>query len=417
LGATAHKQNPRWPAALGGGAAAYNSAMRVAWDLQAVTGPGRTGLGVSVQFMLDAVINHTSDIELVGLRPNRTDAALRSVADRLQWEQWRLPAQLRAEHRRRALTACYSPALAAPLLAPVPVVAHVHDLIPLIYPSQFSGVAGWYWGRLLPFTWRRCRLLTVSNAAVADDVAARLVYPRERIHVVPYYPDPTVAKLAAELNPDYRDIAARLVPQRPLFLTLASHEPRKNLELPIRALRLLHKRGINARLVCIGGLTPHTESLRILAATCGVASAVEFVGYQQRRATVELLLNCTALVFASRYEGYGMPPQEAQSLGCPAILSDIRCHRVVYADQLRFEQLPEELRVAPAFVNPDDEQGLALEMQRLCEDQEYRVRLGRAGLAYSATFSSAATAHAWRGAFAAVESTGTGAETAKAEPE
>jgi len=391
--------------------------MRVAWDLQAVTGPGRTGLGVSVQFMLDAVSNHPTGIELVGLRPNRTNAPLRSVTDRLLWEQWRLPRQLRDEHRHRALTAVYSPALGAPLFAPAPVVAHVHDLIPLIYPRQFSGVAGWYWGRLLPFTWRRCRLLTVSNAAVADDVAARLVYPRERIQVVPYYPDPTVAKLAAALNPAYHDVASRPVPARPLFLTLASHEPRKNLELPIRALSLLHKRGINARLICIGGLTPHTDALRLLAATCNVASAVEFVGYQERRATVELLLNCTALLFVSHYEGYGMPPQEAQSIGCPAILSDIRCHRVVYADQLRFDQLPADLREVPPFVDPGDEHGLAREMQRLCEDREHWIRLGRAGLAYSATFSSAATAHALQAAFSAVESPWGSGEAVTAEPE
>jgi glycosyltransferase involved in cell wall biosynthesis len=72
--------------------------------------------------------------------------------------------------------------------------------------------------------------------------------------------------------------------------------------------------------------------LRELAVECNVAPAVEFIGYQERRATVELLLGCTALLFVSHYEGYGMPPQEAQSIGCAAILSDIRCHREVYAE-------------------------------------------------------------------------------------
>jgi hypothetical protein len=41
-------------------------------------------------------------------------------------------------------------------------------------------------------------------------------------------------------------------------------------------------------------------------------------------------------------------------------------------------------------------------MQRLWEYDEHRIRLGRAGLAYSATFSAAATAHALRMAFSAV---------------
>jgi len=375
--------------------------MRVAWDLQAVTGPGRTGLGVSVQFMLDAVSAHARGVKLVGLRPNQTDAALRTVPDRLRWEQWRLPRQLRREHGSRPLDLAYSPALGAPLFSPVPVAAHVHDLIPLVYPQQFSGAAGWYWRRLLPYTWRRCRLLTVSNVSVADEVTARLGYPIDRVHVVPYYPDPAVARAAAALAPGYRDVTARPRLKRPLFLTLASHEPRKNIELPIRALGLLHERGLDARLVCIGGLTTHTAVLRALAISRNVSSAVEFVGYQPRQATVELLLKCTALLFTSRYEGYGMPPQEAQSIGCPVVLSDIRSHRAVYADELRFSQLVEADRVRPPFVEPDDEEALAAQMQRLWEDGEYQRQLGRAGLAYSATFSAADTAHALISAFSA----------------
>ena len=99
--------------------------MRVAWDLQAVTGPGRTGLGVSVQFMLDALESGAPDVEVAGLRPNERDAALGGVGDRLAWEQWRLPAELRATHAARPLDLAYSPALGAPLFSPVPgTVAH-----------------------------------------------------------------------------------------------------------------------------------------------------------------------------------------------------------------------------------------------------------------------------------------------------
>ncbi|MBN2081956.1 glycosyltransferase family 4 protein [bacterium] len=375
--------------------------MRVAWDLQAVTGPGRTGLGVSVQFMLDALTAHAPEIDVVGLRPNSADVALKTVADRLGWEQWRLPAALRRSHRCAPLDCAYSPALGAPLASPVPVAVHVHDLIPLIYRRQFSGIfARWYWSRLLPYTWRRCSVLTVSNVTVAEDLTERLGISRDRIHVVPYYADPAVAAAALRLAPDYPGRRAPL-DDPPVFVTLASHESRKNLELPIIALRLLREQGVTARLVMIGGLTEYTASLRELAARRGVADLVEFAGYLPREMSTRLLLNCAGLLFTSHYEGYGMPPQEAQSIGCPVVLSDIRCHRAVYADPVRLARLPEDLRLVPPFVGTEDSEALAAVMRRLIEDEDYRQGLSRAGLAYSATFGAEATARALVQAFTA----------------
>jgi glycosyltransferase involved in cell wall biosynthesis len=295
----------------------------------------------------------------------------------------------------------YSPALGAPLARPLPHVAHVHDLIPLHADSQFSGAAGWYWRTLLPYTWKRCTVLTVSNHTVADEIAERLGYARERIHVVPYYPDPQVAAAAAQLKPGYAQIGTDDAPDTPLFLTLASHEPRKNLDKAILALAVLRDEGIEARLKLIGGHTPLTDGLRRLAEDYGVAGQVELPGYMGRADAVRELLGCTALLFISREEGYGMPPQEAQSIGVATVLSDIPCLRAVYADEARLSQLPRQLQLAPAFVPVDDPTLLALEMKRLIADGKYRQRLRQAGLAYSATFSPRATALALDAAFKA----------------
>ena len=375
--------------------------MRVAWDLQAVTGPKPTGLGVSVRFLLSAVQRFAADVDVVELRPNDENRALIGVLDRLKWEQWRLPWQLATEHRDAPLDLLYSPALGAPLSTRVPRVAHVHDLIPLYYPKQFRGFAGWYWRRLLPATWRRCQALTVSNDTVADDIAERLKYPREQIHVVPYYPDPEMAEIAKSLVPQYRDLASRKEPAAPTFLTLASHEPRKNIDLAIKALAWLKERRVAAKLLCIGLRTHHTFELQQLAERLKVGRDVEFTDYQSRRGVVWNMLHCTALLFVSRYEGFGLPPLEAQSVGCAVVLSDLPCHRRIYADPVRLKPLPAEIRCAPALIGPDDPQGLAAEMRKLIEDRDYRFKLCRAGLAYSATYTPQATASAMSEAYRA----------------
>lgn len=347
-------------------------------------------------------------MEVLGLRPNDNDSPLRTVRDRLDWEQRRLPVQLRRLAREAQRNGAagpellYSPALGAPWSSPVPVVAHVHDLIPLRFPEQFSGWAGLYWKRLLPATWRRCRTLTVSNSWLVREVSTHLPFPAERIHVVPYLADPQLSQIASRLEPEWRErrLAGRLAaPDRePLFLCLGSQEQRKNFALAIEALSLLRARGIRARLRIIGGETAYSARLKDFARRAGVEDAVEFAGYAEREALVRSMLESSALLFVSRYEGYGMPPQEAQSLGLPVVLSDIPCHRAVYDDPGRRERCGNE-HVPPPFVDLGDAEALAQTMQRLLEDVQFRASLAQSGFAYQGTFSAQETAFALRAAF------------------
>ncbi len=375
--------------------------MRVAWDLQAVTGPRPTGLGASVRLLLEATRRYATGIEVVGLAPNRHDVALKSVKDRVLWEQLRLPAALWAEQRQQRLDLLFTPALGAPIAAGVPVVTHVHDLIPLMIAGQYRGWARWYWERLLPATWRRSRALTVSNTSLVPQVAQLLRYAEQRIHVVPYYADPRIAQFAQQCSFEHEASDSADAGAAPVYLTLASHEPRKNIALAIRALGQLRRQGVAAQLICVGGITPHTQELRTLAAQEGVAEHVAFPGYLEQQQIVKLMLRATALLFISRYEGYGMPPQEAQSIGCAVVLSDIDCHRAVYDAHERWAQVEDALRYPPPFVPVDDAGELARQMLKLQSDPQHLHRLRQSGLAYQATFGPEATAAAMQQAYAA----------------
>lgn len=347
-----------------------------------------------MRLLLDAVASHAPEVEIAGLAPNTRDTPLRTVLDRIWWEQVRLPYRAWREHRRHRLSALLTSALGAPLLSPVPVLAIVNDLIPLESPAQFHGAAGWYWKRLLPYSWRQCAGIIISNASIAEPVASRLGYSPDRIHVVPYYADPMYKRVADKVRPGL-DLAHQDSPSTPAcFVMLSTHEARKNIELAIRALGAVQKLGVPARLVCVGSNTPHTEVLRQLAQAQGVAGCVEFPGYLERERIVRLLLDCTALLFVSRYEGYGLPPQEAQSIGCAVVLSDIACHRAVYDDPSRWSAVAPQFRIPPAFIGVDDVAGLAQQMRRLAEDADYRLLQRQAGMAYQSTFGLAATAKA-----------------------
>ena len=63
---------------------------------------------------------------------------------------------------------------------------------------------------------------------------------------------------------------------------------------------------------------------------------VIYLGYQSDEALKALLCHCKALIFPSRYEGFGIPPLEALTCGAKAIVSDIPVMREIYGDAVYY---------------------------------------------------------------------------------
>lgn len=172
-------------------------------------------------------------------------------------------------------------------------------------------------GRLLA---RRARIATVSHFS-ADRLAANLGIAREAIAIIPNGVD-TMAKIVADVS-----VIDRLrLNGAPYFLAFGTGNPRKNVALVHRAFAHLDRP--DARLVLVGGnssgIFAHDDiatDLRVI--TAGQCSDAEIAALYDQ---------ACALVFPSRYEGFGLPPLEALARGCPAIVSDIAPHREVCGD-------------------------------------------------------------------------------------
>lgn len=114
----------------------------------------------------------------------------------------------------------------------------------------------------------------------------------------------------------------------PLFLTVAEFIPRKRHEDVIRAFARL---GATDAHLALAGTGPLLEDMRGLAAELGIADRVHFLGF--RRDIPELMAASTAVVLASLQEGLPTCLIEAQSIGTPAIGSNIRGTRDLLLDQ------------------------------------------------------------------------------------
>jgi len=228
------------------------------------------------------------------------------------------------------------------------LVLTLHDLIYYRHPApppEFNAGIRLLW-RLYHLAWWPQRLLlnradavvTVSETSAAAIAEQRLT--RRPVTVVPN---------AAEPAPD----PSRLPRERALVY-MGTFMPYKNVETLVRAAALLP--GFTLHLM--SRVTP-AERARLTALAPG-ADLVFHDGADDATYR-DLLRRATALVSASRDEGFGIPLVEAMGVGTPVVVSDIPVFREVGGD-------------TAAYVDPDDVAGFVRAVRALDDDAVWTER-------------------------------------------
>ena len=112
------------------------------------------------------------------------------------------------------------------------------------------------------------------------------------------------------------------------ILLVSSHDPRKNIDNLVKAVELLP---LNVKLYIIGDSNPVFNSAKF-----NNSVSVKFLG---RVSDLELqsYYKCAKLfVYPSFYEGFGLPPLEAITMGCSTIVSNIEVFREVFEDSVGY---------------------------------------------------------------------------------
>ncbi|MGE0416448.1 MAG: glycosyltransferase family 4 protein [Acetobacteraceae bacterium] len=214
------------------------------------------------------------------------------------------------------------------------VVGWFLDAIPLRIPP-------WSQPQLTPSFFRRAvqehlemvdEVVTISNRA-AQDIGLFFPHLHKPIHVVPcgIYPEDFARPAVAPVL----DPALGIDPDLPLFVFIGALEPYKNLTNCLKALSLVAVREDRpVQAVIIGAITSHDLEPVMGPALEPVLQRMRVVitGMVSEAKKRAILSHATALVYASLWEGFGIPPLEAMAAGVPVVVGDTPTLRENCAD-------------------------------------------------------------------------------------
>ena len=280
---------------------------------------------------------------------------------RFLWHQVVYPVRLLKEYP----DVIYSATHHAVLWTRRPQVVTIHDLIPLKFPNQNRWMHR-YFTSVLPRVLARCaRIITVSDSARQDVLQYYRVPPERVIAIHESYEDDGQAHDERLTSSDGRPEA--------YFLVVGPSFPHKNVERVLEAYAAVRER-TGRKLVVVGGRPDYLRALRAKARALALGDAVVFAGYVARDQLVELYAEATALVFASLYEGFGIPALEAMACGCSVIASNV-------------SSLPEVCGDAAYYVDPQSVSSIADALCRLASDPALCARLRQRGIERVRQFS------------------------------
>jgi glycosyltransferase involved in cell wall biosynthesis len=185
----------------------------------------------------------------------------------------------------------HCPTFRGPFSSKVPLVVTVHDLAVLRHPEWFNGWTRRYSRLAVPRVVRAADRLIAVSEFTKGELRELLGVPEAKIRVVPNAIEDVFTSEGGRAEGDY-------------VLAVGTLEPRKNLGRIAAAvdgeLRVAGARGW-------GNVEPPAN--------------VTWVGEVSDEELARLYRGARCLVYASLYEGFGIPVAEALACGCPVVTS------------------------------------------------------------------------------------------------
>jgi len=248
--------------------------------------------------------------DLVELQYPATSRLRTAYADAVWYPRLRVPPGADLLH---------CPTFRGPVRAHGPIVVTVHDLAVLRHPEWFNRWTAAYSRLIVPRVLRAATSLIAVSEFTKRELIAVLGLPAAKITVVPNGVEDVFTSDGPKADGEYT-------------LAVGTLEPRKNLARIAQAvdgeLRVVGARGW-------GGIDPPPN--------------VTWLGDVADEQLAGLYRGARCLVFASLYEGFGIPVAEALACGCPIVttagspMQELAGDDAVYVDATDVESIRHQL--------------------------------------------------------------------------
>ncbi len=295
---------------------------------------------------------------------------------RIGWEQAIAPALL----LRDRPDVLHCPLNVVPLATPCKTVLTIHDLGFMRFPERYRAAKRRYLHAATSLSARRASHIITDAESGRQEIIELLGVSPEKVSAIPLGVDARFQPLDPAQVEQFRQ--EKNLPPR-FVLYLGTLEPRKNLPLLLRGFARLRRdqpEAVEGVELVLGGAKGwlYDEIFRLVR-ELELEPITHFPGYVSEEELPLWYNSAECFVYPSVYEGFGLPPLEAMSCGCPVITSNT-------------SSLPEVVGSAGLTVGPDDEAGLSAALARLLTDPAERASRKEQGLGQAQKFTWKETA-------------------------
>lgn len=192
-------------------------------------------------------------------------------------------------------------------------VTIIHDLTPILFP-EYHRFFSWFLQKLfLGKIISKADLLIANSNYTMQDILKH--YNKSENKIVKIYPDSTL------LNKNEK-LPLKVPFNFPYFLTVGTIEPRKNHLLLLEAFEIFKKNNPEYKLIITGAKGWKSNPVFKKISNHKYKDDIIVTGFVENETLCNLYQNAVAMIYPSKYEGFGFPVLESIRLGTIPILTN-----------------------------------------------------------------------------------------------
>ncbi|HCT4435984.1 TPA: glycosyltransferase family 4 protein [Klebsiella aerogenes] len=262
------------------------------------------------------------------------------------WEQFTLPLFLKKQKDCVLVNLCNS----GPLFFKRQIVTQ-HDITYIRYPESFSFGFRLLYSLFTPVLLKNSKLIVTVSDFSKSELLNYYNCDASKIHIIPnavsnvfFKPDDSMVRVNEICESDY-------------FLTVSSVNHHKNIHGLIETVL---SADLNINLKIIGDRNTVFNCVNIKTDD----PRIDFLGRVPDEELIALYRGAKAFIFPSYYEGFGIPPLEAQSCSCPVISSNRASLKETLGDSVLYFDPDSKYELIKAIIklnNNADERNLLID--------------------------------------------------------